>query len=103
MANSKYQYVKESFEVVDEVMAPNIIVVRIGGLNFEEFSELHEFVKPNDEQALKLMNECAKAVLEEKGFYEIACAYGFRYEYRFRFTLCASLELLEDHSLVCDL
>ncbi|GAA0158366.1 hypothetical protein LIER_15416 [Lithospermum erythrorhizon] len=80
MANSKYQYVK-SFEMDDEVMAPNIIVVRIGGRNFEKFSEVHEFAKPNNEQALKLMNACAKAVLEEKGFHEIAFAYGFSDEY----------------------
>ncbi|KAG9159360.1 hypothetical protein Leryth_025386 [Lithospermum erythrorhizon] len=84
MANSKYQSAK-SFEMDDEVMAPNIIVVRIGGRNFDKFSEVHEFAKPNDEQALKLMNACAKAVLEENGFHEIAFAYGFSDEYSFVF------------------
>lgn len=34
MANSKYEYVK-SFEVEDEVMLPNLIVVRLDGRNFE--------------------------------------------------------------------
>ena len=33
MANSKYEYVK-SFEVEDEVMLPNLIVVRIDGRDF---------------------------------------------------------------------
>ena len=33
MANSKYEYVK-SFEVEDEVMPPNLIVVRIDGRGF---------------------------------------------------------------------
>ncbi|KAJ0745516.1 putative tRNA(His) guanylyltransferase [Helianthus annuus] len=33
MANSKYEYVK-SFESEDEVMYPNLIVVRIDGRNF---------------------------------------------------------------------
>jgi tRNA(His) guanylyltransferase len=33
MANSKYEYVK-SFEVEDEVMLPNLIVVRINGRDF---------------------------------------------------------------------
>lgn len=33
MANSKYEYVK-SFEVEDEVVPPNLIVVRIDGRGF---------------------------------------------------------------------
>ena len=36
MANSKYEYVK-SFELEDEVMYPNLIVVRIYGHNFERY------------------------------------------------------------------
>lgn len=37
MANSKYEYVK-LFEVDDEVMLPNLIVVRVDGLDFRRFS-----------------------------------------------------------------
>lgn len=33
MANSKYEYVK-SFEVEDEVMFPNLIIIRIHGRDF---------------------------------------------------------------------
>jgi len=33
MANSKYEYVK-SFEVEDEVMFPNLIIIRIDGRDF---------------------------------------------------------------------
>lgn len=36
MANSKYEYVK-SFEVEDEVMPPNLIVVRIDGRGFRRW------------------------------------------------------------------
>lgn len=36
MANSKYEYVK-SFEEEDEVMLPNLIVVRIEGRNFRRY------------------------------------------------------------------
>ena len=50
-------------------------------LDFDRFSEVHEFEKPNDEQALKLMNSCAVAVLEE--FQDIAFAYGVSDEFRY--------------------
>lgn len=49
-------------------------------LHFDRFSEVHEFEKPNDEQALKLMNSCAVAILEE--FEDIHFAYGVSDEYR---------------------
>nr|GEW55075.1 tRNA(His) guanylyltransferase 1 [Tanacetum cinerariifolium] len=80
MANSKYEYVK-SFELEDEVMYPNLIVVRIYGHNFERFSEINEFEKPNDERALNLMNSCATSVMEQ--YPDIVFAYGYGDEYRF--------------------
>ncbi|KAK4394123.1 tRNA(His) guanylyltransferase 1 [Sesamum angolense] len=80
MANSKYEYVK-SFEVEDEIMLPNIIIVRVDGRDFRRFSEVHEFEKPNDKKALELLNECAKAVLEQ--FPDIIFSYGFSDEYSF--------------------
>ncbi|GER35126.1 tRNA(His) guanylyltransferase 1 [Striga asiatica] len=82
MANSKYEYVK-SFEVEDEIMPPNVIVIRINGRDFHRFSEVHEFEKPYDKEALELMNMCAKAVLEQ--FPDIMFSYGFRDEYSFIF------------------
>ncbi|KAL3646843.1 tRNA-His guanylyltransferase [Castilleja foliolosa] len=82
MANSKYEYVK-SFEVEDEIMPPNIIVVRVDGHDFRRFSEVHEFEKPYDMKALELMNDCAKAVIEQ--FPDIVFSYGFSDEYSFVF------------------
>lgn len=82
MANSKYEYVK-LFEVDDELMLPNLLVVKIGGRNFRRFSEAHEFEKPNDEKALQLMNSCAIAVLEK--YPDIVFSYGFSDEYSFVF------------------
>lgn len=82
MANSKYEYVK-SFEVEDEVWLPNLIVFRIDGRDFRTFSEVHEFVKPNDEVALNWMNSCAVSVMEQ--FPDIVFAYGFSDEYSFVF------------------
>lgn len=80
MANSKYEYVK-SFEVEDEVMPPNLIIVRIEAFNFDGFSDIHDFEKPNDEKALALMSSCAAAVLEE--YPDIVFSYGFNDEYSF--------------------
>ena len=47
---------------------------------FCRFSDIHEFNKPNDKQALDLMNLCAAAVLEE--FQDIIFSYGVSDEYR---------------------
>ncbi|XP_017978885.1 PREDICTED: tRNA(His) guanylyltransferase 1 isoform X1 [Theobroma cacao] len=80
MANSKYEYVK-SFEVEDEVMPPNLIVVRIDGRDFRRFSQVHEFEKPNDKKALDLMNQCAMAVIEE--YPDVVFSYGYSDEYSF--------------------
>ncbi|XP_039049780.1 tRNA(His) guanylyltransferase 1-like isoform X2 [Hibiscus syriacus] len=80
MANSKYEYVK-SFEVEDEIMPPNLIVIRIDGRDFRRFSEVHEFEKPNDERALNLLNQCAMAVMEE--YPDIVFSYGYSDEYSF--------------------
>lgn len=49
-------------------------------LEYGRFSDVHEFEKPNDAQALNLMNACAVAVLEE--FRDIVFAYGVSDEYR---------------------
>ncbi|XP_042520635.1 tRNA(His) guanylyltransferase 1-like isoform X1 [Macadamia integrifolia] len=78
--SSKYEYVK-SFEVEDRLMPCTWIIVRIDGHDFQRFSQVHEFMKPNDEQALNLMNSCAMAVLEE--YPDIIYSYGFSDEYSF--------------------
>lgn len=59
MANSKFGYVRQ-FETHDVILPQCYIVVRIDGKKFHEFSKFYEFAKPNDENALKLMNACAK-------------------------------------------
>nr|AAT41733.1 At2g32320 [Arabidopsis thaliana]AAU94397.1 At2g32320 [Arabidopsis thaliana] len=82
MANSKYEYVK-SFEVEDEVMFPNLIIIRIDGRDFSRFSQVHKFEKPNDETSLNLMNSCASSVLVE--YPDIVFAYGYSDEYSFVF------------------
>nr|XP_043623993.1 tRNA(His) guanylyltransferase 1-like isoform X3 [Erigeron canadensis] len=78
--NIKAEYVK-SFQSDNKLLPFTWIVVRIDGSHFHRFSEVQGFEKPNDEQALKLMNSCAVAVLEE--FKDIVFAYGVSDEYSF--------------------
>ncbi|CAH8330933.1 unnamed protein product [Eruca vesicaria subsp. sativa] len=70
-----------SFEFENKLLPLTWVVVRIDGCHFHRFSDVHEFEKPNDEKALKLMNSCAVAVLEE--FQDIQFAYGVSDEYSF--------------------
>lgn len=44
------------------------------------FSDLHAFLKPNDDRALSLINRCAVATMNE--FQDIVCSYGHSDEYR---------------------
>ncbi|XP_002066484.2 probable tRNA(His) guanylyltransferase [Drosophila willistoni] len=82
MACSRYEYVK-SYEQDDSIL-PNVwIVIRIDGKKFHKFSKIHDFEKPNDENALNLMNAAAIAVMEE--FRDIVLAYGQSDEYSFVF------------------
>ncbi|KAI3944872.1 hypothetical protein MKW92_044232 [Papaver armeniacum] len=48
-----------------------------------KFGDIHEFKKPNDERALKLMNACAEAMFEE--FPDLVFSYGVSDEYSFVF------------------
>ncbi|KAF9692194.1 hypothetical protein EKO04_010175 [Ascochyta lentis] len=64
MANSKYEYVR-SFEQPDVLLSNTWIVVRIDGRGFSKLTTKYKFVKPNDRDALDLMNEAAQAVMRE--------------------------------------
>ncbi|XP_057424883.1 tRNA(His) guanylyltransferase 1-like [Lotus japonicus] len=79
--NVKPEYVR-SFEFDSKLMPSTWIVVRLDGCHFHRFSEMHEFVKPNDGRALNLMNSCAVAVVEEFRP-DIVFAYGVSDEYSF--------------------
>jgi len=49
----------------------------------DRFSQAHQFQKPNDEDALLLMNASAVAVVEDLS--DIVFAYGVSDEYRYAF------------------
>lgn len=82
MAKSQFEYVKQ-FEPDDNCLRNCWIVVRIDGKRFHKFSDRHNFVKPNDDRALQLMNRCAEQVLQD--FRDIIIAYGQSDEYSFVF------------------
>ncbi|XP_046855116.1 probable tRNA(His) guanylyltransferase [Xenia sp. Carnegie-2017] len=88
MAKSKFEYTRK-FENNDSCLLNCFIVVRLDGRNFHRFSDCHEFEKPNDENALKLMNRCAKEVLKE--FQDLILAYGQSDEYSFVFKRSTTL------------
>ena len=50
---------------------------------FCRFSDVHHFVKPNDERALNLMTRSAQCVMEE--YKDIVLSYGQSDEYSFVF------------------
>ena len=79
---SKYEYVKK-FETDDRLLPNCWLVVRIDGKAFHRFSDIHEFSKPNDLDALKLMNAVAEHVMSE--FTDIVLSYGQSDEYSFVF------------------
>lgn len=82
MAKSKYEYVKK-FEREMSALPGCFLVVRIDGKGFHRFSKLHNFEKPNDLNALELMNKAAVCVFNE--FNDIIIAYGQSDEYSFVF------------------
>lgn len=82
MAKSSFEYVKK-FELDDTLLPNTWIIVRLDGKCFHKFSESHNFRKPNDVRALKLMNYAAFTVLRE--FNDILMAFGQSDEYSFIF------------------
>lgn len=51
MANSKFEYVRQ-FELDDRILPNTWIVVRIDGKAFHQFTEKHNYEKPNDDNGL---------------------------------------------------
>lgn len=88
MAKSRFEYVRK-FEQEDRCLLGCWIVVRVDGRSFHKFSSEHEFDKPNDLRALKLMDVSARAVMEE--FRDIVFSYGQSDEYSFIFDRKMSL------------
>ncbi|KAL4712848.1 hypothetical protein ACJJTC_011918 [Scirpophaga incertulas] len=80
MAKSSFEYVK-TFEADDTLLPNTWIVIRLDGKCFHKFSEDHNFSKPNDLRALKLMNYSAFTVMRE--FNDVTLSYGQSDEYSF--------------------
>ncbi|XP_068322532.1 tRNA(His) guanylyltransferase 1-like [Pyrus communis] len=93
----EHDYIR-SFQFEDKLIPSTWVVVRIDGCHFHRFSEVHEFVKPNDEQAINLMNSCAVAVLQE--FQELVFSYGVSDEYRHRICFVSELCRLYHYHLL---
>lgn len=82
MAKSSFEYVKK-FEAEDALLPNTWIVIRLDGKCFHKFSDDHNFNKPNDLRALKLMNYAAYTVMKE--FSDLIIGFGQSDEYSFIF------------------
>ncbi len=82
MANTRFQYVRD-FEQEDACLRNTFMVVRLDGRGFSKFCKLHDFSKPNDKNALDLLNRCAMECVKE--FPDIFLAFGQSDEYSFVF------------------
>jgi len=82
MACTRFEYVKK-YEQQSSVLKNCWFVLRVDGRNFSDFCLRHDFEKPNDIRALKLMNRSALGVMEQFG--DIVVAYGQSDEYSFVF------------------
>ncbi|KZV74601.1 tRNAHis guanylyltransferase [Peniophora sp. CONT] len=88
MAGSRFAYVK-SFELPDPLLPGTFIVLRLDGHAFHRFSDVHQFVKPNDVRALELMDRAARAVMDE--YKDIVLAFGESDEFSFLLRRSAQL------------
>lgn len=79
---ARYDYVK-AFEPSHHILPSNWIVVRVDGRGFHKLCDKYKFKKPNDRQALDLMNAAAQGVMKE--VQELVVAYGHSDEYRWVF------------------
>lgn len=86
MANSRFEYVK-SYEQQIKALPETYIVIRIDGRGFTKFCQAHNFNKPTDDQAIKLMNRAADSVFDRNCFPSgtLVLAYGHSDEFSFVF------------------
>ncbi|KAJ7756987.1 Thg1 C terminal domain-containing protein [Mycena metata] len=88
MAGSKYAYVR-NFELPDPLLPRTFMVLRLDGHSFHRFSDEHDFTKPNDIRALKLMDHAAKDLMEQ--YPDVVLAFGESDEFSFLIRKSASL------------
>lgn len=82
MAKSRFEYVK-LYESEDKLLPQTYIVVRIDGRRFHQLSKFYNFDKPNDINALTVMNKAAEGVM--RNVQDIFLSYGESDEYSFAF------------------
>ena len=80
MAKSQYEYVK-CFEQPDALLPHCWLVVRVDGHRFHAFSAAHNWLKPQDDRQIALMNDTATRVM--LAYTDITLAIGMSDEYSF--------------------
>lgn len=80
MANSRFEYVKQ-FERENYLLPDTYIIIRVDGKGFHKFSQYYQFTKPNDVDALTIMNLAARKIMSQ--YSDVMMAYGDSDEYSF--------------------
>ena len=88
MAGTKYQYVKK-FELPDTLLPGTFILFRVDGHSFHRLSSDHNFAKPNDLSALRLMDHAARVLMA--AYPDIILGFGESDEYSFLLRKSSSL------------
>ncbi|GAA99049.1 uncharacterized protein L969DRAFT_20282 [Mixia osmundae IAM 14324] len=99
MANSQYGYVRLA-ERDDTLLPSTYLVVRIDGKGFHKFSKRHNFTKPNDLAALRLMNHSARNLMMSDAGQTIVAAFGQSDEYSFVLSRSTTLFLRRESKIV---
>ncbi|KAF9618438.1 hypothetical protein IFM89_001161 [Coptis chinensis] len=97
-SSNVYECMKNETEVKNKLLPYTWIVVRIDGRHFHQFSDMHDFDKPNDSKALGLMNACVVALLEK--FKDVIFAYGVSDEYSFVFSKTSQFQQRQGSNIV---
>ncbi|CAF1007539.1 unnamed protein product [Brachionus calyciflorus] len=80
----KFTNVKLKYEIDQKLLSSCYILVQIDGLNFKTFTKINNFIKPNDQSNINLMNSCSMKIFETLRDHLIY-SYGFSDEFSFVF------------------
>jgi tRNA(His) guanylyltransferase len=80
----QFDFIKTSYEIKPRLLDNCFIIVQVDGINFKNFTRVHTFHKPNDQQNINLMNYCARKIFDDYQV-QMLCSYGFSDEWNFAF------------------
>jgi tRNA(His) 5'-end guanylyltransferase len=76
--------IKTLYELNQILMPETFIILRLDGKNFKNLTKYYQFLKPNDQTHVNLMNKCALEVFSQYHS-DLMLAYGYSDEFSFAF------------------